>query len=78
MNEVGRSLPLTDLSQEESGFRRLVRDFAHGPECGASLEILFGEDRVLGKEIGISKRAHLTAIQSRFDETVEFFRQFRR
>jgi short/branched chain acyl-CoA dehydrogenase len=28
MSEVGRSLPLTDLSQEESGFRHLVRDFA--------------------------------------------------
>ena len=28
MNEMGRSLPLTDLSQEERGFRHLVRDFA--------------------------------------------------
>ena len=28
MNEMGRSLPLTDLSQEESGFRHVVRDFA--------------------------------------------------
>jgi butyryl-CoA dehydrogenase/short/branched chain acyl-CoA dehydrogenase len=28
MNEMGRSLPLTDLSQEESGFLHVVRDFA--------------------------------------------------
>jgi alkylation response protein AidB-like acyl-CoA dehydrogenase len=28
MSEVGRSLPLTDLSPEERGFRHLVRDFA--------------------------------------------------
>ena len=28
MNDVARSLPLTDLSQEEAGFRQLVRDFA--------------------------------------------------
>jgi short/branched chain acyl-CoA dehydrogenase len=28
MSDVGRSLPLTDLSQDESSFRHLVRDFA--------------------------------------------------
>jgi butyryl-CoA dehydrogenase/short/branched chain acyl-CoA dehydrogenase len=28
MHDVARSLPLTDLSQDESGFRQLVRDFA--------------------------------------------------
>ena len=28
MSDVARSLPLTDLSQDEAGFRQLVRDFA--------------------------------------------------